>query len=319
MLPAHLKDKIDALLHGQGAKDLSRSATRVSDKYRDRERSAFAIESDQEALAYVVTRMPATYAAAQNVFERLLEMRDDFLPNTMLDIGAGPGTVAFAAQERWNTTSVDLVEPNKFLSQLGHNLSTDMNAHWINSAVQNFDFAERKYDLVSAGYVFNEIGNRADLIAKLWGATEDILVLIEPGTPVGYQVIAEARSQLIKLGAHILAPCPHESTCPLYATREVRWCHFNVRVERSRMHRQIKPDASLGYEDEKFSYLIAQRKPISNRISFRAIGHVHGQKVISVEVCRSDGTSAVVQMSKRDPAYKQVRKMAWGDSFDHEK
>ena len=34
------------------------------------------------------------------------------------------------------------------------------------------------------------------------------------------------------------------------------WCHFAARLDRSRAHRQSK-HAALGWEDEKFAYVIA--------------------------------------------------------------
>ena len=36
------------------------------------------------------------------------------------------------------------------------------------------------------------------------------------------------------------------------------WCHFAVRLDRSRAHRQSK-HAALGWEDEKFAYVVAVR------------------------------------------------------------
>ena len=50
-----------------------------------------------------------------------------------------------------------------------------------------------------------------------------------------------------------------------------QWCHFAARVERTSIHRRIKR-ASLGHEDEKFSFVIFSRNPAS-RADSRVIRH----------------------------------------------
>ena len=57
----------------------------------------------------------------------------------------------------------------------------------------------RQYDLVTAAYVLSELASDAErrqTVQDLWDATEGILVLIEPGTPSGYQNVIAARGQV---------------------------------------------------------------------------------------------------------------------------
>jgi ribosomal protein RSM22 (predicted rRNA methylase) len=53
-----------------------------------------------------------------------------------------------------------------------------------------------------------------ETVKKLWDATKMMFLIIEPGTPVGFSNLAEIRQVMLKWGAHIAAPCPHESDCP---------------------------------------------------------------------------------------------------------
>ncbi|TIU19787.1 MAG: methyltransferase type 11, partial [Mesorhizobium sp.] len=95
----------------------------------------------------------------------------------------------------------------------------------------------------------------------LWRLTSDTLLIVEPGTPAGWQRVLAVRSQLIEAGAHVSAPCPHEAPCPLVPPD---WCHFSRRVARSRLHRLAK-EADVPWEDEKFIYLAASRQPAAVR------------------------------------------------------
>jgi ribosomal protein RSM22 (predicted rRNA methylase) len=67
---------------------------------------------------------------------------------------------------------------------------------------------------------------------NLWKRTKDILVLIDRGSPIGSQLILNARKQVIEnmksegIEGHIVAPCPHEQTCPMENNRHKHWCHF---------------------------------------------------------------------------------------------
>jgi len=120
------------------------------------------------------------------------------------------------------------------------------------------------------------------------------------------------REQLIEEGAFIAAPCPHQSDCPIMDEAPKKWCHFSVRVERSKLHRQVKQDASLSYEDEKYSYIVASRhKPSAPE--YRIIGHPRGTKPVAADVCANSGEAKHITINKSHPKYKSFRKAKWGD------
>ena len=305
-----LRARIEERLSGISQRDLATSSEAVSRSYlRQDNRKDFQIRSESEAQAYLAVRLPATWAAAREVLARLCEYAPDFTPQTMLDLGAGPGTCTLAAQDMWPDISPTLIEKNPYLQEEGRYLCP--RGEWITQDLSGWRGGS-KCDLVIAGYVLNEFENIDKLIDKMWSATKGALVIIEPGTPHGYDVIIRARDRLIAAGAHIAAPCPHAQTCPLLG-HENRWCHFSVRVERSKLHRAVK-GGELGYEDEKFSYLIATREKYPWPAA-RIIGHPRGSKVIEAELCQADSTYNDVRISKRDDVYKALRRAKWGDSL----
>src|SRR4051812_12853215 len=97
-LPSELKAALDAKLHGLSRHDAAARSAAISQTYRSGGGSA-AIRSEADALAYALARMPATYAAVIASLNALREVRPDFAPRTLLDIGAGPGTATWAGAE----------------------------------------------------------------------------------------------------------------------------------------------------------------------------------------------------------------------------
>jgi len=132
-----LRATLDALATGISRNDLAARAAAQSQNYRAGGGS-LAIRSQGDALAYAFTRLPATYAAAIAVFNALHRAHDragdaandpsvdrpgGFEPRSLLDIGAGPGTAAFAAAAAFGTlTAIRLVEPNAEMRALGSSL-----------------------------------------------------------------------------------------------------------------------------------------------------------------------------------------------------
>jgi ribosomal protein RSM22 (predicted rRNA methylase) len=91
------------------------------------------------------------------------------------------------------------------------------------------------------------------------------------------------------------------------------WCHFSQRVERTSQHRQLK-SGGLGYEDEKFSYLVAAKNslPSTGARIVRHPGKHSGH--VKFALCSSEGkieNRTITRSSKE--TYKRARKAEWGD------
>ena len=147
---------------------------------------------------------------------------------------------------------------------------------------------------------------------RLWRLTADTLVIVEPGTPAGWQRILAARHQLIESGAHVVAPCPHAHECPL---QPPDWCHFAERVARSRLHRQAK-GAEVPWEDEKFSYVALSRTP-APEAGARVIARPRkASGRVTLKLCRPDGSAGDQLFSRRDgELFKRAWRSDWGSSL----
>jgi ribosomal protein RSM22 (predicted rRNA methylase) len=309
-----LRAALDRVATGISRKDLAARAATLSENYRAGGGSQ-AIRSFDDALAYAFTRLPATYAAATAVFNALRDVCD-IEPKTLLDVGAGPGTAAFAAAEAFGTlAAVHLVETNADMRRLGSALLAEAANPVLRAASYHSSLAlppaAAPADLVVASYVAGELapGELASFARALWAATAQALVVIEPGTPAGYNRIIEIRSLLIAAGAHVAAPCPHERDCPLVAPD---WCHFAQRLPRSRDHQRVK-GASVPFEDEKFSYMVVSRAP-PRRIDARVLAPPKVTKsAVTAKLCTAQVVVTDSAARRDGDAYRQRKSWRWGD------
>ena len=318
-LPPPLRQAVDRVLSGKTVADLAATAAGLSQRYREERRDGrFHVGTDREALAYLATRLPATYAAVRASFAAIAEARPDFAPKTALDVGAGPGTALWAAADCWpDLAEALLVEASPVFRAYGEQLAAEAplpQITWRSADITRDDIDRAPRDLVTAAYVLNELAPevRPAVLDRLWRLTADMLVIVEPGTPAGWERILAARRQLIEAGAHVIAPCPHAHACPL---QPPDWCHFAQRVARSRVHRQTK-GADVPWEDEKFSYVAVSRNAAPSTGSRVIARPRKASGRVTLKLCRPDGSAAEQLFSRRDgELFKRATRSDWGDSL----
>ena len=298
--------------------EIAAAAAQLSRAYRD-SRSAPYLPSPAHRIAYLQFRLPATFAALSRALALSTACLPGLKPRSLLDIGAGPGTAAWAAAEIFDSLErITHLEHDLRFAKLGGELASTAphqavrQAHWIIGDVSQLNLPES--DLVVASYVLSELSPTARMAAlqRAWQAAR-VLVIVEPGTPRGFEHVLEARERFIALGAQIAAPCPHHRRCPLAAAGD--WCHFAQRVERTAEHRRVK-EGELGYEDEKFSYLVVSREPVA-RPAARIVRHPrrHGGHTQLV-LCTASGLQKQTVTRSNKQLYRMARKLEWGDPWE---
>lgn len=308
-LPAYLQEKIIKLLKEASTTQLQQARQAVTSRYKTHHRSSF--QTQEERLSYLATRLPATYAVASWVLEKIKPYSSKLTAH--LDLGTGPGTVFFAVQTLFPSIHQNmLLEKDPSLIQLGKQLTpSDFSATWHLQNLQSaphFDSA----DLVTMSYVLNELEDPSLLILRAWEATKHFLVLIEPGTPHGFSKLKSAREILIQQGAFILAPCSHEASCPMGAKD---WCHFKANVQRPSFHQKIK-QSPKGFEEEKFSYLIAAKQSYQRQQARIVRKPIKGSGHIILDLCEPNGLRRQVISKKNVSHYHEARHAEWGDPWD---
>ena len=258
-LPTELAEAIgrEADRHDRGA--LARAVASISDRYHSEGARTTGRLSDAERAAYVAVRMPAIYGVLRAVFAELSK-RIPGATGSLLDLGAGPGTAAWAARAILpDLAAITCMERDREFIAMGRRLAAMSDIQWIEANL-NENPPLSPADLVVLSYTAGEFNEYTQLIERAWKVARLALIVVEPGTPRGFEVIRAVRDRLIGSGAEIAAPCPHTRECPM---KKPDWCHFAARIERARLHRQLK-GGDLGHEDEKFSYVIASRVPVTH-------------------------------------------------------
>lgn len=273
-------------------------------------------DADALARAYVISRMPATYAAVLRALEMVLDaVGEGFLqtPVSLCDLGAGPGTSLFAATQRLSLSSATLLEREPAMIAMGQTLLAQAYPQ-LAAAYLSRSFAQGELpqaDILTAAYSLVELPPEQAIAVALEACekADKFFLLVEPGTPAAFGRLRSIRDALIQSGMYVYAPCVSNAPCP-HAEGE-DWCAFSVRVARSALHRAMKM-GDAPFEDEKFCVLAAGKTPLPLTGS-RIVRHPQIQKgFVQLSCCGKNGAE-LKRVTRSMQGFKQARKASQGD------
>ncbi|OZJ05779.1 hypothetical protein BZG36_01299 [Bifiguratus adelaidae] len=345
VLPQDLQQSVQTLINSEDKRLIRADALRLYESFRstsrvqkprqgsdvDKERKKDRREANaphalmyghREAVAYIAGVMPSTYGALYNVFMEVSKRVPTFQPKTVLDFGTGPGTALWALRDAFGGsverfTGVDISDDVlRNAELLLTNTDSKMPQVVFRRHVQNDENAA-KSDLVVIAFSLGDLPTesaRKDTLDTLWRQTNDTMILIERGTPVGFRHIAKARQYLLdqakerKEPIHIVAP---------------------MKTKHSKSNE----------EDSKYSYVVLRRgtppqgqeardAPAEEDELIRKAYHwprivappLKRSKHVIMDVCTPKGTfeRTTAPKSQGKEIYRDARKAMWGDLFPHE-
>ena len=316
IFPERLREAVEANALKYDRKELAKAAAAISERYREEKGDGSRLVTKGcETAAYAAVRMPATFAAVSNALEHSLAHIGCGIESAA-DIGAGTGAAGWAVSELAESlTTLHCFERETQMRELGKQLAGEaeigINTEWFGFDTAK-DTLSRSYDLIVMSYTLNELSesDRDRAVDMLWEKTDKLLLIVEPGTKAGFANIQRARERLIKAGADIAYPCPGNVSCPLPADD---WCHFTARVQRTKLHKQLK-GGDVPYEDEKFS-CIAAAKCKTSPCGRRILRHPQiSGGFVDLRVC-TDGGISDIRITKSQKEFKAARKSDCGDSI----
>ena len=321
-LPLDIKEILERLLDDYPLRILKESSFNIINKYNNKEDISNGdnhINNEIDAKVYSVIRYPSTFKAFSDSLEYSLSHLDDIDITSVLDVGAGSAAASLASiYQLDHLNSIDLLEKEQVMIDIGEYLLSrvdtkgiDIKYHRVDITKDDISIYQR--DLVFSSYVLNEL-NKSEIIKvidKMWNLTNKVLLVVEPGTPNGYEIIRLVREYLISKGGYILSPCPHMDKCPIISPN---WCHFSTRVSRSKLHKLLK-GGDAPYEDEKYTYIAFSKNPCS-RCNNRILRHPQiASGHITLEVCSKDGLNTIKVTKKDKELFKVARKAKAGDEL----
>lgn len=318
MLPDFITQFLLREAQKQPLKHLKATHEQLSLHYREQSgQSGVRLNTQADRQVYRLSRLPAIYAVLETLAQELQALLPSFAPRSLLDLGAGPGTVSLAlAQHFASLEKITLCERDRDQVRWGQSLFAASEQPLLQTA--RWEIADllalQKWpqaDLHCLSYVLNELDGESQqqLLEQMYRQPFQVLLLVEPGTPLGYQHLLAARELALQKGLQIVGPCPHAQRCPLEAGD---WCHFGTRVARTQVQRYLK-DGIESYEDEKFAWLALSKLPQTGMPAPRVLRRPAYRKgVVDLTLCQPDGSWKTTGIARSHPLYKKARKVDWG-------
>lgn len=256
----------DALLPDE-LREVAAAVTRLSTGLTRARELAGARYLDDERLlgAYLLFYWPISYLQARGVLSELPRR-----PGRVLDLGSGPGPLAFAALDAGaaEVTAGDrarqALQAARELARLaGEPLAT---REWNPTHGRPLGelAAGKPPDTILMGHLLNELWKgegqaerRAALLeqARALLAPGGSLVVIEPALRDTSRALLEVRDLLVARGAVVRAPCLFQGACPALL-RPTDWCHAERPIDPPPLVAQVGKAAGLRKEAVKMSYLV---------------------------------------------------------------
>jgi len=212
--------------------------------------------------AYLLFYWPVSYAQGRQVLGELASPS-----RSALDLGSGPGPLAFAALDAGasQVTAADRSRPALALAralavEAGEGLATrEWDPH------RGGALPASGVDLVLLGHLLNELfgkgepalGRRAALVERAAAALRPggSVVILEPALRETSRDLLLLRDLLVRRGLAVRAPCLFRGDCPALV-KASDWCHAERSWSMPPLLEQLARAAGLHKEALKMSYLV---------------------------------------------------------------
>jgi SAM-dependent methyltransferase len=231
---------------------------------RDRALAGARYMDDPRLLgAYLLFYWPVSYAQARSVLGELVRR-----PREVLDVGSGPGPMAFAALDAGaaEVTAADRSAPALALARA---LAAEAEEALATRSWSGGALPEGRFDAILFGHVLNELGGtgpaalgkRAELVERAAAQLKPggSVVILEPALRDTSRDLLSVRDALVAHGFAVRAPCLWRGPCPALV-RPGDWCHAERSWSPPPLLDALARAASLHKEELKMSYLVLAPK-----------------------------------------------------------
>jgi SAM-dependent methyltransferase len=245
--------RIDPKAVAQAVRTLSLGLT------RERELAGARYMDDPKLLAaYLLFYWPVSYAQGREVLGEL-----GARPRSVLDLGSGPGPLAFAALDH-GAADVTVADRSGRALELARRLALEAE---VGIATREWSpdrpLPDGQFDVVSMGHLLNELPEpkRVPLVEAALSRLrpKGSVVIIEPALRETSRGLLGLRDALVARGYAVRAPCLFRGPCPALL-REGDWCHAERNWRMPSLVENLARHAQLHKESLKMSYLVLAPK-----------------------------------------------------------
>lgn len=264
-------DELHHLSPGRNPHSMAASIKRLSDIYHRGIGGPQIWDQSELEEAYISYYLPLNWLRLKAVIAEAQRLGFFTGISRIVDFGSGPGTFHFAALDsKIHFDHWTFVEKSSRAKNHHRIISTKIFPHAsLNSCTWTEELTNQNPEgsLVVSSYSLNELTQ-----APQWLHNFEAILLVEPSTVECGRKLQEIRSELIKNGYSIWAPCTHQDQCPLLTETKNDWCHHRIHFEMPPYLREIENFLPMKNTSLTYSYLLARKKSIDHNQNIRVIG-----------------------------------------------
>jgi SAM-dependent methyltransferase len=300
----------------QGVKELSLGLT------RDRVLAGARYMDDPRLLgAYLLFYWPVSYAQGRAALAEVGQR-----PKAVLDLGSGPGPLAFAALDA-GAREVVAADRSRAALDLARALAVEASEplgtrEWSPER----PLPDGRFDLITLGHVLNElfqgdVGQRAALLERILERVTPggSLLVVEPALKETSRALLQVRDLLVARGVTVRAPCLYRGACPALV-KPTDWCHAERPWQPPPLVEALARAAGLHKEALKMSYVVLAPKgeawaPVPEGRHFRIVSEaLEGKGRQRFMGCGPEGrVGLAMQERHRGPGNERFFSLQRGD------
>ncbi len=328
-LPPKIDNKISEILSKDISNNWLQSAVTLSHKYRlERpEKKQSYINDQNDALGYLAVRAPSTYSQIYGAISSIKELNPNWKPESILDIGSGPGTAIWAAVEIFPSIKTGIaIEKDRYFSGLGKTILSqipEIKIDWQEADLQNPSDVSGKFDLVIIANVLNEVDEMTGkrIIELAQSHCNGILIITEPGTPYGYEAIKHSSTLMNSQPYRLIAPYLDNTfvdSLEINFVERIKRPEFQKRVRHLQRKNDNQDKSKIlppsDWEESKFYYLAYSNLDTEITPHVRLIDNPKPLKpFVELKVLTGLGIKIERVFKKDRENYKRAKKLKWGD------
>lgn len=252
--------------------------------------------------AYLLYFWPVSHAQGRSLLGEI-----GGAPGRVLDLGAGPAPLAFAAFDA-GAREVTAAERSPAALRLAGALAEEAGKELRLLQWNASEEVEGTWDRILLGHVLNELWERdperraaflAGLVERL--APGGRLLVVEPALRETSRDLLQVRDRLLDRGLAVRAPCLFRGPCPALE-KEGDWCHEERAWEVPPIVRAIAGEAGLRKDSVKMSYLVvsAEAPARDERRLFRIVSEpLHTKGRLRYVGCGPEGRVGLALPERR--------------------